>query len=554
MMRAGKDGIDGAAIRTSRTTDRTGVANRVAGGTSHRTSGTNRAARAAAVLGFLAVVGLLVLAAGCQEDTGVMPPNQTPVTYLSVLGSDLDTLSYRQILHWWGSDRDGRVEAYLVKWDSGWTPPGSAVRWLDDPSWIVTTALATYGMADSTCSNPDLPCPPMYGRHTFSVRALDDDGAADPVGRSQEFRVGNTPPVLEWSKSYARPVNSLPAVAFAWHPIDRDGPGTVHSFVYWLTREGAAPADSFFTADTLVALRPTAFGPTGDPQPGTWTLHVQAIDDSRTRSVSISHTWTVGLPAGEYLLIDNVGDVPGGENDDLFFRSMMDSVAPGNYHIMDIPAGGGFITGVEVGPFFSLFKGVLWYAGMQNPANDAVVARNLGLADRDGGLRDYLSGGGRLVLCAQNAVGDSAALSRAFQLEVLGIADHYRRSDLTSLTPEYINGNISLTPNSLVRTMIGGQPDSLKTTSSMINADFLILDPDIIPVFTVDPGYLTGTYPPSEGWRFTPDDQTTVPAVLGLLSERSGRMAVSSLIPSRAQGFRSHRRVMAALLQRVLID
>lgn len=568
MMRERRDEMDGAAVRASRAAGWTGAADRVAGEASRRTGGTNRAAGAAALLGLLFVGGLLVLAAGCQEDAGVMPPNQTPVTYLSVLstlpGSELDTLGYRQILHWWGSDRDGRVVAYLIKWDSGWTPPDSARRWPDDPSWIVTTAttdtfaLATYGTADPAWVNPDSLTSPMYGRHTFSVRALDNDGAADPVGKTQEFNVANNPPMLEWSHAVLRPDTSLPAVAFAWHPIDRDGPETVRSFVYWLNREGEAAVDSFFTADTLVALRPTAFGPAGSPEPGTWTLHVQAIDDSRTRSVPISYTWTVALPDGDYLLIDNLSSaVPGAANDDLFFRSVMDEVFPNDYHVMNIEtARDGFRTGVEVGPFLSLFKGVLWYSGMPNAVNDTLVARNLARAERFGGLRDYLSGGGRLVLCAQNAVGDSASLSRAFQLDVLGIADHYRLRDLTSLYPDYINGNIPLPTNSFVQTMIGGQRDSLLTRGDMINADFLILAPDplVTPIFTVAPGFLTAAYPYADGWRFTPDDQTTVPTALGLLSERFGRMAVSSLIPSRAPDFQSNRRVMADLLRKVLID
>jgi hypothetical protein len=398
----------------------------------------------------------------------------------------------------------------------------------------------------------------MYGRHTFSVRALDNDGAADPVGRTQEFNVANNPPMLEWSHAVLRPDTSLPAVAFAWHPIDRDGPGTVRSFKYWLNREGEAVGDTFSTADTLVALRPTDFGPAGSPEPGRWTLHVQAIDDSRTRSVPISYTWTVALPDGDYLLIDNLkNDMPGAPGDDQFYRDVMDEVTQNNYHIMSIEATqDGFRTGVEVGPFLSLFKGVLWYSGGPNAVNDTLVARNLARAERSGGLRDYLSGGGRLVLCAHNAVGDSASLSRAFQFDVLGIADHYRLRDETALNPDYINGNITLPTNSLVRTMIGGQSDSLLTRGDLANAaDFLILAPDVSPIFTVDPGFLIGTTLPGElGWHFTPDDQTTVPAALGLLSERLGRMAVSSLIPSRASGFQSHRRVMAALLRNVLID
>jgi hypothetical protein len=341
-------------------------------------------------------------------------------------------------------------------------------------------------------------------------------------------------------------------VAFAWHPVDLDGPQTVTRFLYWMTRNGGAPTDTFYTADTLVALQPIAFGPPGEPEVGTWTLNVMAEDESHTRSRPISHTWDIFRPNGDYLLIDNVSDnVPGALTEDNFFRAMMDSVVAGNYHVMDIQNDGGFRTGVEVGPFLSLFKAVLWYSGMQNPFNDAVVARNLGIADQGNGLRSYLAGGGRVLLCAQNAVGDSAGLSHAFQREILGVSNYYRMQDLTSQEPDYINGNIPLLSRSVVYTTIAGAADSLLTSSSMVAADFLVPDPDITPIFTVTPGYLQTAYKPADGFIFTPDDQLTYPAALGILSERQGRMAVSSLIPSRANGFQTRDRITQALIRRV---
>lgn len=535
--------------------------------TVNRERGANGAQGASALAGLLLLACLFPLAIGCQPDTGVMPTNRSPVTYLSVRssvpGTDLDTLGYSQILNWWGSDEDGRVVAYLVKWDGGWTPPANARHWDQDTTWIVTTAttdtfaLATGGIADPSCSDPALPCPPHYGRHAFFVRAVDDEGAADPVGKTQEFQVENHPPVLEWSRTFLVPDSSLPAVAFAWHPIDRDGSRTVRSFLYWLTREGGGAAlDTFRTADTLVALRPTAFGPPGDPQPGTWTLHAQAIDDSRSRSVPISHTWNVHRPVGDYLLIDNVGSkAPGGDTEDTFFRSMMDSLTAGNFEILDIEINDvGFRTDVEVGPYLSLFKGVVWYAGMENPRDDASVTRNLRVADRGNGLRDYLAGGGRLALFAQNAVGDTSGLSRTFQYEVLGITDWYRMRDETSLYPDYINGNIGLKQMSTIMAEFEGRPDSLRVTSPMNNADYLIVDQDITLMLTVAPGYLLRTYPAVDGYVFTPNDQTGASAVLGLLSRRSGRMLVTSVIPSRADGFGNRDRIVGNMLRQVLID
>ena len=63
------------------------------------------------------VFGLLLTGVGCEEDAGTLPGNFPPATYLSVIGADLDTTDYRKILHWWGSDRDGEVAGYMIRWD-----------------------------------------------------------------------------------------------------------------------------------------------------------------------------------------------------------------------------------------------------------------------------------------------------------------------------------------------------------------------------------------------------------------------------------------------------
>jgi hypothetical protein len=238
----------------------------------------------------------------------------------------------------------------------------------------------------------------------------------------------------------------------------------------------------------------------------------------------------------------------------------MDSVFASNYQIMDVEHDGGFRSDVEVGPYLSLFKGVLWYSGLRhrdsgaNPGNDAVMARNLLLADRGNGLRSYLAGGGRMVICAQNAVGDSSGLSNTFQREVLGITGFYRLQDLTSTDPYYIHGNITLDANTLIFTDIAGHPDSLRTTFTMTNIDFLIHESDVTPVYYVPAGYLARTFPDSTGFVITPDDQKAAPAAMGILSERIGRIAVTSILPSKTRPTADRSRVTAALLRRVLTD
>ena len=65
----------------------------------------------------------LGLGNGCETDTGTFPGNFPPLTYLSIQGADLDTTDYRKILSWWGTDRDGEIRGYLIRWDGPWEPP-----------------------------------------------------------------------------------------------------------------------------------------------------------------------------------------------------------------------------------------------------------------------------------------------------------------------------------------------------------------------------------------------------------------------------------------------
>ena len=239
---------------------------------------------------------------GCEEDGGSLPPNITPTTYLSVQGAEIDTVEYRQILHWWGTDPDGSVIGYCIRWDGEWEPPADAIRCAFDESFAFTT------VATDTFV---VPIGGAYGERTFSVHAVDDDRNVDLEGKSQRFKLSNRPPELAWSSEMDRPVSSLPAVSFAWRFEDLDGRETVIGTRYWL--DGNDP-DTVVTTDTLIALGVGDF----DERFGERTLFVEAFDEALAKSNVITHTWTVERPPQQrFIMIANVrGDTPGAANED----------------------------------------------------------------------------------------------------------------------------------------------------------------------------------------------------------------------------------------------
>jgi len=407
--------------------------------------GTGRAGLALLAIALLLAVGF----AACTESAGPLPANVPPVTYLSIVGTDLDTLDYRQVMHWWGSDPDGNVVGYLLKWDGGWSPPPDATRWPADTSFVFTAA---------TTDTFEVPTSGDFAERTFEVHAVDNEDAIDVEGQRQRFKLKNWIPELSFSRVISRPTSSLPAVTFAWSPRDLDGRETVKRYRYWL--DGADSTRAPFVPDTVIALTPADFA----GRFGERTVKAQAFDESLAPSNVISHTWTVESPSGHYLLIDNVSDaVPGFAREDGFFRAVMDSVVPGDYFIYDVKERGDFRSDKEVYPLLSLFRGVVWYSGILNVANDASALGNFKRAES--GLARYLDDGGRVFVSATNAVGDTAGLSLRFAKEHLGVGDLYRLRGQNNIALQRFNGlDIGFVATS----------DTLGTGVSIATADFMV--------------------------------------------------------------------------------
>jgi hypothetical protein len=212
----------------------------------------------------LALCVLVAVPLGCSKsDPSDLMNNIPPETHLSFAPAAGDTVCYRVRMNWFGWDPDGEVTHFLTMWDSlGW-------------EYTVATESLFVVSTDDTAGGTDQ----SYGYHTFSVKAVDNDGDEDPTPASVSFTAENIFPdteILEGPGDI-----SWPFVTFEWEGSDPDG--EIAGFGYRLMfREGLdyveyASEDSLSPHETVAE-----FGPLG----GAFRFEVWSIDDQGARDAT----------------------------------------------------------------------------------------------------------------------------------------------------------------------------------------------------------------------------------------------------------------------------
>ena len=465
----------------------------------------------------IAIVALLFASAGCEQDKGTLPENSAPRTYLSIIGADLDTTDYRKALHWWGTDPDGRVDGYLIRWSGTWQPVPGTERVYEG---------TTYGFTTATQDTFPVPLDGTFGEPTFTVRAVDDQGLVDPTGVTQRFPLSNHAPSISWNPALTRPNVSLPAVAFGFNVRDFDGRDTVRDYKIWLDGDSAAAR---VVTDTTFALWPDDFDGRINRER---TLSIQAFDEANAPSNILTHTWNVQAPAGDWLLIDQITGPGTADWDIPFYHAVLDSVTGGSLHTINLVNGPDFATEVEFAPLFSLFRGVAWLTGPYRDSNDRKMARNLAKAEK--ALRTYVAGGGRVLIVGQTVIGTSAGLSDLFADDVLGIASFYERR----LMPE--SRLVTDLPLSLGYGVLFNEADpadTLRVYTTATNVDYFPHPhPPGRPSYWVRPGALRAMLSPDQPIP----EQDAESAYLGILSEYGdGRIGVVAASYARLFNYRN---------------
>lgn len=201
---------------------------------------------------------MVVAITGCKKDfEGEADINKTiPETYLVVdsIYRSGDTRYTTTIqAHWWGSIQSGYIKGYEVSIDNQQT-------------WQFTTKQADVFLLT-------IPFGSDTANIKIFVRAINQNGIADPTPAGLTFPVRNTPPVIEFDFSAGQKITSFPAFRLSWVPRDIDGEGDISNIQI-----------AFNDTNNLVSLpaNVTATSFVGERVNGTFTGSYQLFNNTQT--------------------------------------------------------------------------------------------------------------------------------------------------------------------------------------------------------------------------------------------------------------------------------
>ena len=341
---------------------------------SPRRAGAARVTRVVAALGALGLA--LATVAGCSPKR-VLVPKLPPETTVFVQGP-VDTVSYKAHLYWFGTDPDGYVVAYELRFLHPDAPA--------DSQWVRTTR------TDSLFS---VYTPTGLSKPILEVRAIDDDGMVDPSPARQAFEFRNQPPELSIVGGPGPRDSTFIAVTASWVAKDRDGDIRKARYQVWLDGNEANPIET--NATTLSV--PTDQFRNGGPIPGYRTLFVRVIDEGGF-AVPDSLRWYVRAPApGSHQRLLIVDDIPGStgtalSNDTMYVNTAARNLDCGTWSILRLESTQPFRSASDIEQTFKLFDVVLWYRGSESYLQSVLTSY------RDGIAR-YLESGGRFYIESQ---------------------------------------------------------------------------------------------------------------------------------------------------------
>ena len=273
---------------------------------------------------------------------------------------EVDTVSHRVRLYWFGTDPDGRVEKYALRWV--YPPPAP-----QDPAWdtiparlpgVGTDSMFTMLTGDSFVVMP-----------RFEIFAIDNEGAADPTPAVQTFTLSNIAPAATIADALGSRDSTYASVTFSWTVNDPDGGGPGLYYRVWLDGNEAAYDSTTASTFTVPSAR---FLQGGEYLSGLRTVYVQAVDDGGRAGPPSSMTWYVRAPAevltnhqGRLLIVDEVPST--GSNNalfDAFYKSVADLLPAGTYSVLRPQYNTRiFRSERDVAQTLRQFQAVLWYRG-----------------------------------------------------------------------------------------------------------------------------------------------------------------------------------------------
>jgi hypothetical protein len=328
--------------------------------------------------------------------------NQAPETYLFLFlpeddsgGEDslatpgIDTTASKQILHWWGEDKDGQVIGYYYQWD-----------YQDSPVWTTSEFDTFY-----------VPIRTSYDEFTFKVWAVDDDSLMDPTAAVQVFPVFNSFPEISFKIRSNPPAPSLtanvvaytfPTRTFFWDVEDPDGIETITQIYYALDdTNNWIPLPGNERSITLT-----------DIPPGEHRFFVKAEDIAGAQSNIISfpdpednsvpNTWVVKELKGDVLLVNDYALDQTKYEVQTFYENILTNIlGEDGYSVWEIgttstpeknPQNSLPYSTIDIKANLGYFSKVIWFAHLGRP----------NLSEAGLSLTQYIAEGGNVFITNGN--------------------------------------------------------------------------------------------------------------------------------------------------------
>ncbi len=430
----------------------------------------------------LALATLLALLAGCGKHKDLLRPDVPPDTRIFVQGP-VDTVNHVVHLYWFGTDPDGYVQGYEIRFRNPAAPA--------DTQWVFTT------VTDSVFA---VFVPNGYSAPIFEVRAIDDaavlapadaapgapGGLRDPSPARQSFQFTNFPPVVRISDPFkftaGLPVDTTFASAtIHWTVTDPDNDLANARFRIWLRRPDGTYTDPDIVAGNSFTV-PSARFTQMDGRTlfeGRTRLYIQAVDDGGMAGNKDSTEWNVRAAAGgsrhgrygRLLIVDDTD--PNYTFTTRFSDSLYANTAarmvPGAYSVLTMypvnNANQPFRSARDVEQTLGLFDAVVWYVG----GHTTFDAFETTLSNCQDGVGAYLDSGGNFYIDGLNLLDAYKArgvFTQSFAQHYLGI-DSYLLQWNSSLVDSVGSWSTSGLNTAYVRFGFPGQPDSVVLRGSV---------------------------------------------------------------------------------------
>lgn len=349
----------------------------------------------AAALVLLAVVAAVVV--GCSPRK-VLAPDTPPETILFVQGP-VDTVSLIVHLFWFGTDPDGEVTGFELRFRNPAAPA--------DTQWVPTTR---------TDSLFTVFTPSGISTPRFEVRAIDNQGQRDPTPASEDFTFSNLAPTVDLLNPPALADTTFPSVTLSWNGIDPDGDVALLQYRIWLDGN---EANARLTTQRTFTIPSADFLQSGAYASGYRTAYVQAIDGGGRAGPPDSALWFVRAPVtgtrARLLIIDDVttNNPANFTTDTLYSNTAARNLGADEYSILRLQTTQPFRSTADVEQTCALFDAVIWYRGRE------LTVSNTMRTYRDG-LGAYLEHGGKLLLEGLNLVEGENVSSAALPEDWVG--------------------------------------------------------------------------------------------------------------------------------------